>query len=57
MKTADQQSRANEAALAALLRDVELLAEAATDTILQLKRLGIPEHARPLERALSRLGG
>jgi hypothetical protein len=57
VKTRGRQSRANQAALNALLRDVEQMAVVVADTAMQLRRIGLTEYARPLERALARLGG
>lgn len=58
MKTANQQTRRlSPRELRELLADVERLAEAVADHVDRLHERGLGAMARPLERALDRLGG
>jgi len=58
MKTADQQiKRIEPRDTARFFSDVERLAETAVDTAEKLHARGLAELARPLERAVIRLGG
>jgi hypothetical protein len=50
-------SAADAKALQQLLDDIEVLALAAGDVVVKLHEVGMHADARPIERALTRLGG